>query len=88
MAEQDEPRYRVTANYIKETITDKTIGPFFELEERRKKYFIFGPDVWVSIQVDNGNYGGHLKDLEEATIWCRRLNENLPRSYKESHVIG
>lgn len=88
MAEQDKPRYRITANYIKETITNRKIGPFFEIEERRKKYFIFGPEIWVRIQVDNGKYGGQLKDLDEATIWCRRLNEDLPSSIRESHVIG
>lgn len=91
-------RYRVKKNVIKETITGREIETYYTIEKCRKKYFIFGPLIWVTYcerqlmeNVFEENVYVSLpvkfRKLEEASVVCRRLNDNLPKTYNDSVIM-
>lgn len=91
-------RYRVKKNVIRETVTEREINTYYTIEKYRKKYFIFGPYIWVDycemyksfINWEDYVYINRIrtfKNLESANIACERLNENLSEFYNDSVII-
>lgn len=91
-------KYRVKKNVIKETVTGREIATYYSLEKYRKKYFIFGPYVWVDyyeryksfINWEDHVYINRIRtfiSLESANIACERLNKNLSEFYNDSVII-
>lgn len=90
--------YRVKKNVIRETVTEREIGTYYSLEKYRKKYFIFGPYIWVDyyeryksfINWEDYVYINQIRtfiNLESANIACERLNNNLPKTYNDSVIM-
>ena len=91
-------RYRVKKNVIRETITEREIETYYTIEKCRKKYFIFGPDIWVDYcekhkkYIDWGEYiwVNEIKifyNSKEAFLFCKRLNEGLSTTYNDSVIM-
>lgn len=91
-------RYRVKKNIIRETITEREIETYYTIEKCRKKYFIFGPDIWVDycemyksfINWEDYIYINRIRvftNLEHANITCKRLNEGLFTTYNDSVIM-